>query len=122
MIEGEICSPNGTIPLVAICMHTKSKFIADGYRKWKSLNDEERDKFIRHSVKNRRRIAGECLRLRRAIDKLILAPAISAQKDPFLLVSGDLNVREREISHLTIFDRTDQVWITLKSITCSVIV
>ena len=50
-------------------------------------NNNNNNDFIRKAVKNRRKIAGECLRIRKYMDKEIF----NVYKDPFIVAMGDLN-------------------------------
>eukprot|EP00475_Leptophrys_vorax_P043156 TRINITY_DN8209_c0_g1_i1.p1 TRINITY_DN8209_c0_g1~~TRINITY_DN8209_c0_g1_i1.p1 ORF type:complete len:751 (-),score=205.03 TRINITY_DN8209_c0_g1_i1:277-2406(-) len=90
VIRGEVDIDGKEFPVAFCNMHAKSKYINRGEKLWESKNDEERMKFIKQSVKNRRRIAGECLHLRRILDELIFNSAEFAM-DPLLIVSGDFN-------------------------------
>jgi hypothetical protein len=51
-------------------MHTKSKYVNSGERMWTSKDPKEKQEFIAKSVRNRRRIAAECMRLRLALDRV----------------------------------------------------
>eukprot|EP00730_Choanoeca_flexa_P000704 TRINITY_DN10304_c0_g1_i2.p1 TRINITY_DN10304_c0_g1~~TRINITY_DN10304_c0_g1_i2.p1 ORF type:complete len:677 (+),score=132.20 TRINITY_DN10304_c0_g1_i2:1123-3153(+) len=73
--------------LTACTFHAKSKFVSGGERKWTSSNDADKQEYIRASVRNRRRIIGECLRLRECLNKFVFGP----EAHPLLVVSGDLN-------------------------------
>mmetsp|Transcript_6683 Transcript_6683/g.14751 ORF Transcript_6683/g.14751 Transcript_6683/m.14751 type:complete len:243 (-) Transcript_6683:715-1443(-) len=86
VVEGEACVEGQWRPVVFITMHTKSKFINGGKRLWTGTA-AERQEFIQKAVKNRRRIAGECLRLRKALDRLVY----SEDDTPLIVVSGDMN-------------------------------
>lgn len=80
--------------LFVVAIHAKSKYINKGVKLWQSKNQHERQKYIRAAVKNRRRIAGECLRLRKAIDNVIFGSESKNSKtlaEPWIIVSGDLN-------------------------------
>jgi hypothetical protein len=87
-LRGAVTLSDGTTrPIYFLCIHTKSKYVGDGKHLWNSKNAEDRHKFIVKSVKNRRRIAGECLRIRKLLDKVIF----SSEPNPLLIVSGDMN-------------------------------
>jgi hypothetical protein len=75
-----------TRQLVACTFHAKSKYVSGGERKWRSHNDADKQEYIRASVskpllslsrglngrcqvRNRRRIIGECLRLRDCLNR-----------------------------------------------------
>ncbi|EDQ90319.1 uncharacterized protein MONBRDRAFT_32048 [Monosiga brevicollis MX1] len=71
----------------ACTLHAKSKHVANGRSRWESHNDADKQEFIQQAVKNRRRIVGECLRLRECLNRFVFA----RHENPLLVVSGDLN-------------------------------
>jgi len=87
VIKAKVIVDGETRSLFAVSMHTKSKFIPNGHKMWKSNKIEERQDFIRKSIKNRRRIAAECARLRKCLDETVY----SKHEDPLVIVSGDIN-------------------------------
>mmetsp|Transcript_20255 Transcript_20255/g.51376 ORF Transcript_20255/g.51376 Transcript_20255/m.51376 type:complete len:629 (-) Transcript_20255:126-2012(-) len=74
------------VPLFVLALHTKSKFVGNGRRMWNG-SPEERMKYVRKAVQNRRRIAAECTRTRYCMDKVMF----SKYSDPLVVVCGDLN-------------------------------
>ena len=66
---------------------------------WKSNNLSERQEFIRKSIKNRRRIAAECSRLRKCLEETVF----EKHREPFIIVSGDIN--DNAVSSLSIFKK-----------------
>lgn len=87
VLAGDVFVNGKPKPFFACAMHTKSKFVALGEKMWKSVKMEEKQKFIRASVKNRRRIAAECTRLRKCINEFMFAKF----EDPLVITSGDYN-------------------------------
>lgn len=86
-LKAELLLPNGeSRTLYAVAVHLKSKNITGGRRAWES-NDEEKHEYVVKAVQNRRRIAGECMRLRKAINSHIY----DKHEDPLLIVTGDMN-------------------------------
>jgi endonuclease/exonuclease/phosphatase family metal-dependent hydrolase len=90
VIRGDVLIEGRSTPMVFCNMHAKSKYVNKGERLWQSSSEEERLKYIKTSVKNRRRIAAECLRLRKVLDQIVFSSS-EFNQDPFLIVSGDFN-------------------------------
>jgi hypothetical protein len=81
VIEGDL--PNGQKCRV-IAMHTKSNFVQNGEKLWK--NPSTQQQFIDESLKDRRRISSEAMRMRIYLDALIV-------NDPSanIIITGDMN-------------------------------
>lgn len=86
VIQGNVELNGKTETLILCTVHSKSKSINAGKRLWESKDPTQVQEFIQKAVRNRRRIAGESLRLRKALDELFHSDAA-----PLLIVSGDFN-------------------------------
>jgi hypothetical protein len=71
-----------------VIFHFKSKFVARGKSMWTSRDFDQRQEYIRRAVKIRRRIAAECARTRKAVEKCIYD---KTQAAPLVILGGDAN-------------------------------
>ena len=76
--------PIGSAPIRIVVLHTKSKFVRGGERKWRDPN--RRQEFVVAALEARRRISAEGFRLRAYLDHLIEEDG-SAR----VIVTGDWN-------------------------------
>ncbi|MDP2439286.1 MAG: hypothetical protein Q8P67_26355 [archaeon] len=81
-LDGEV------FPLYAVCIHTKSKYVNGGEQLWRSADPDVKQQFVATSVKNRRRLAAECGRVRKMMDRLIFK---DDPVTPLVVISGDFN-------------------------------
>lgn len=87
VVQGEVVTKVGTKPFFVVAMHCKSKFVARGERMWGSRKPTERLRFVKHAIKNRRKIAAELTRTRKMLDSVIFAN----ESQPFVVALGDFN-------------------------------
>ncbi|MBF9031243.1 endonuclease [Rhodobacterales bacterium HKCCE3408] len=76
--------PQGSDPIRVVVLHTKSKYVQDGERKWR--DPARRQEFVVEALEARRRISAEGFRLRTYLDALV-----AADGDARILVTGDWN-------------------------------
>ena len=77
----------GDDELVFIALHIKSKYIAKGQAMWESREPDQMLRFVRRAVRNRRRIAAECCRIRKCVTDVIHPMNPSA----YIFCAGDMN-------------------------------
>jgi len=82
VVEGNI--GNQTSKTKIVVLHTKSKFVQNGEKLW---NDPARRiEFVISSVKNRRRISAEAMRVRNYVDEIL-----ENDNNSSIIVAGDFN-------------------------------
>jgi len=86
IVEAEFEAHGETLPIYFVAVHAKSKYINRGEKMWKG-SSAEKDQFIKKAICNRRKIAGECGRLRKCLEETVY----SKHPSPMVVVSGDMN-------------------------------
>ena len=79
-----IADPVGGQPVRVVILHTKSKYVQDGRRKWR--DPARRQEFVVEALEARRRISAEGFRLRTYLDRLV-----AGDNDARIVVTGDWN-------------------------------
>eukprot|EP00127_Corallochytrium_limacisporum_P003631 Clim_evm19s151 gene=Clim_evmTU19s151 len=91
-IEAYDATSRRTVPVVVLSMHTKSKYIHRGLHMWRSGDRDQVMEYIEKAVKNRRRIAAECSRMRRCLDELYYTKDGDGRESaPNIVICGDFN-------------------------------
>eukprot|EP00339_Tiarina_fusa_P005659 CAMPEP_0117006954 /NCGR_PEP_ID=MMETSP0472-20121206/7000_1 /TAXON_ID=693140 ORGANISM="Tiarina fusus, Strain LIS" /NCGR_SAMPLE_ID=MMETSP0472 /ASSEMBLY_ACC=CAM_ASM_000603 /LENGTH=279 /DNA_ID=CAMNT_0004708571 /DNA_START=277 /DNA_END=1113 /DNA_ORIENTATION=- len=74
-------------PIFFFGVHIKSKHVTNGEAMWKNGTNAEKEEFILESIRNRRKIAAECGRLRKCLTEVVF----EKNTNPMIIVSGDMN-------------------------------